>query len=55
MLFSLIYALNKTGVVTYDFEPEIKETIDILETLNIEEVLADEESILQKMRLYHAL
>jgi hypothetical protein len=40
---------------THKPKPEIKETIDILETLNIEEVPADEESILQKMRLYHAL
>jgi len=31
MLFSLIHALNKTGVVTYDFEPEIKETIELVE------------------------
>jgi hypothetical protein len=34
---------------------EINETIDILETLNVEEIPADEESILQKMRLYNAL
>jgi len=36
-------------------KPEVNETIDILETLNIEEIPADKESILQKMRLYNAL
>jgi len=36
-------------------EREINETIDILETLNVKEIPADEESILQKMRLYNAL
>jgi len=34
---------------------EINETIDILETLNTEEIPADEESILKNMRLYNAL
>ena len=34
---------------------EVNETIDILETLNVEGIPADEESILQKMRLYNAL
>ena len=31
MLFSLIYALNKTGVITHDMESEIKETIELVE------------------------
>lgn len=34
---------------------EITETIDFLETFNPKEIPADEESILQKMRLYNAL
>jgi hypothetical protein len=34
---------------------EINETIDLLETLNTEEIPADEESVLQNMRLYNAL
>ena len=33
---------------------KIDETIKILETFNIEEIRADERSILQKMRLYNA-
>jgi len=33
---------------------EIKKTIKLLEALNVEEIKADEESILQKMRLYNA-
>jgi glucose/mannose-6-phosphate isomerase len=31
LLFSSIYALNKTGVITYDTESEIKETIELVE------------------------
>lgn len=34
---------------------EILETIDLLETLNTEGIPADEESIMQKMRLYNAM
>ncbi|MBN1244758.1 hypothetical protein JXA31_04105 [Candidatus Bathyarchaeota archaeon] len=34
---------------------EVNETIVLLETLNAEEIPVDEESILQKMRLYNAL
>ena len=34
---------------------ETTETIDFLETFNAEEIPADEESILQKMRLYNAM
>lgn len=33
---------------------EIDETIEIMEALNVEEISADEKSILQKMRLYNA-
>jgi hypothetical protein len=34
---------------------EINETIELLETLNAKEIPADEESIMQKLRLYNAL
>ena len=31
ILFSVLYALNKTGVITHDMDSEIKETISVLE------------------------
>jgi hypothetical protein len=34
---------------------EITETIDLIETFNTEEIRADQESILEKMRLYNAM
>jgi hypothetical protein len=43
--------------VLHNIKPtrETTETIDLLETFNAEEIPADEESILQKLRLYNAM
>lgn len=48
-LLGLLKILEETKTMK-----EIKKTIELLEALNVEEVKADEESILQKMRLYNA-
>ena len=63
ILIFLSQKFNTTGKllgllkILHNIKPtrEINETIELLETLNAREIPADEESIVQKLRLYNAL